>query len=99
MEAGIKLSPVVRLYSQRRRFTSRRRSIRVSLNPQGPRPKREWAADWVSKNDDIVRSLPIYVGGVSLLAVLFNRTVSGIAPVADASRQLSCNLLETKELQ
>ncbi|KAL3652185.1 hypothetical protein CASFOL_001866 [Castilleja foliolosa] len=46
---------------------------------------REWVADWVSKNDDVVRSLPIYVGGVSVLAVLFNRTVSSIAPVADAS--------------
>lgn len=36
-----------------------------------------------------MRSLPIYVGGVSLLAVLFNRAVSGIAPVADASRFVS----------
>ncbi|KAA8519138.1 hypothetical protein F0562_013389 [Nyssa sinensis] len=36
-------------------------------------------------NPDIARSLPIYVGGVSPLAVLFNRTASGIAPVADAS--------------
>lgn len=53
---------------------------------RGPKPRREWIADWVSKNDDFVRSLPIYVGGLSLLAVLFNRTVSGIAPVADASR-------------
>ncbi|CAE5967543.1 unnamed protein product [Arabidopsis arenosa] len=35
---------------------------------------------------NLVRSLPIYVGVASLLAVLFNRTVSGIAPVADASR-------------
>ncbi|KAH9773567.1 protein COFACTOR ASSEMBLY OF COMPLEX C SUBUNIT B CCB4 [Citrus sinensis] len=40
-------------------------------------------------NDDAVRSLPIYVGGASLLAVLFNRTVSGIAPVADASSSQS----------
>lgn len=53
---------------------------------KGPRPGRERIADWVSNNDDLVRSLPIYVGGLSLLAVLFNRTVSGIAPVADASR-------------
>lgn len=30
--------------------------------------------------------MPIYVGGASLLAVLFNRAISGIAPVADASR-------------
>lgn len=46
-------------------------------------------ADWVSKNDAVVRSLPIYVGGASLLAVLLNRAVSGIAPVADASRLAS----------
>lgn len=46
-------------------------------------------ADWVSNNDDTVRSLPIYVGGFSLLAVLFNRTLSGIAPVADASSSQS----------
>ncbi|GMY26131.1 protein COFACTOR ASSEMBLY OF COMPLEX C SUBUNIT B CCB4, chloroplastic [Fagus crenata] len=56
---------------------------------RGPKPKRDWIADWVSNNDDVVRSLPIYVGGVSLLAVLFNRTVSGIAPVADASSSQS----------
>lgn len=55
----------------------------------GPKPTKDWVADWVSKNDDLVRSLPIYVGGVSLLAVLFNRTVSGIAPVADASSSQS----------
>ena len=46
-------------------------------------------ADWVSKNDDVVCTLPIYVGGFSLLAVLFNRAVSGIAPVADASSSQS----------
>uniref|UniRef100_A0A2N9EBZ6 Protein COFACTOR ASSEMBLY OF COMPLEX C SUBUNIT B CCB4, chloroplastic n=1 Tax=Fagus sylvatica TaxID=28930 RepID=A0A2N9EBZ6_FAGSY len=56
---------------------------------RGPKPKRDLIADWVSNNDDVVRSLPIYVGGVSLLAVLFNRTVSGIAPVADASSSQS----------
>lgn len=46
-------------------------------------------ADFVSRNDDSVRSLPIYVGGASLLAVLFNRALSGIAPVADASSSQS----------
>ncbi|XP_059308546.1 protein COFACTOR ASSEMBLY OF COMPLEX C SUBUNIT B CCB4, chloroplastic isoform X1 [Lycium ferocissimum] len=56
---------------------------------RGPKPRREWIADWVSNNDDLVRSMPIYVGGLSLLAVLFNRTVSGIAPVADASSSQS----------
>ncbi|GJT34309.1 protein cofactor assembly of complex C subunit B CCB4, chloroplastic isoform X1 [Tanacetum coccineum] len=51
--------------------------------------RRELISDWVSNNDDSVRSLPIYVGGISLLAVLFNRTLSGIAPVADASSSQS----------
>ncbi|KAL8518871.1 hypothetical protein ACS0TY_010003 [Phlomoides rotata] len=94
MEAGILQRLVVPLNPIRHRFVSRPRSIRASLNPQkgeyqGPKPKREWVADWVTKNDDVVRSLPIYVGGVSLLAVLFNRTISGIAPVADASSSQS----------
>ncbi|KAL0689901.1 hypothetical protein Bca4012_089579 [Brassica carinata] len=53
---------------------------------RGPKPSKNLVADFVSRNDDSVRSLPIYVGGASLLAVLFNRAVSGIAPVADASR-------------
>ncbi|KAG5521519.1 hypothetical protein RHGRI_033921 [Rhododendron griersonianum] len=68
-------------------------SFRVSSNIhrgyRGPKPRREWVADWVSRNDDAVRSLPIYVGAVSLLAVLVNRGISGIAPVADASSSQS----------
>ncbi|KAJ0038098.1 hypothetical protein Pint_23101 [Pistacia integerrima] len=83
-----------------KRFFSRNtcnfpRFIRASANLQsqrgykGPKPSKDWVADWVTNNDDTVRSLPIYVGGVSLLAVLFNRTVSDIAPVADASSSQS----------
>ncbi|GAB2302416.1 Protein COFACTOR ASSEMBLY OF COMPLEX C SUBUNIT B ccb4, chloroplastic [Dionaea muscipula] len=53
------------------------------------KPKRNFVADWVSENDDIVRGLPIPVGGFSLIAVLLNRTVSGIAPVADAGSSQS----------
>ncbi|KAK4373216.1 hypothetical protein RND71_008600 [Anisodus tanguticus] len=70
-------------------------TVNASLSSQGesgyrgPKPRKEWIADWVSNNDDLVRSVPIYVGGFSLLAVLFNRTVSGIAPVADASSSQS----------
>uniref|UniRef100_A0A803PCD1 Protein COFACTOR ASSEMBLY OF COMPLEX C SUBUNIT B CCB4, chloroplastic n=1 Tax=Cannabis sativa TaxID=3483 RepID=A0A803PCD1_CANSA len=56
---------------------------------RGPKPGRDWVAEWVSNNDDVVRSFPIYAGGFSLLAVLLNRTVSGIAPVADASSSQS----------
>ncbi|KAJ8649889.1 hypothetical protein MRB53_002912 [Persea americana] len=55
----------------------------------GPQPKRDRVADWVSNNDDVVRALPIYIGGLSLLAVLLNRTISGVAPVADASSSQS----------
>nr|GEV34829.1 hypothetical protein [Tanacetum cinerariifolium] len=69
--------------------------VRVSANLQegggymNSGRRRELISDWVSNNDDSVRSLPIYVGGISLLAVLFNRTLSGIAPVADASSSQS----------
>ncbi|KAG5515993.1 hypothetical protein RHGRI_036886 [Rhododendron griersonianum] len=48
---------------------------------RGPKPRKD--ADLVSRND-AVRNLPIYMDGVSLLAVLINRGVSGIPP--DASR-------------
>lgn len=81
------------------RFSSFPRTVTVTVNAslssqgesgyRGPKPRKEWIADWVSNNDDFVRSMPIYVGGLSLLAVLFNRTVSGIAPVADASSSQS----------
>ncbi|KAL5216898.1 hypothetical protein ABZP36_008299 [Zizania latifolia] len=53
------------------------------------RPQQEWMGDLVRSNDTFVRSLPILVGGASLLAVLLNRTVSGIAAVADASSSQS----------
>ncbi|KAK3038620.1 hypothetical protein RJ639_027283 [Escallonia herrerae] len=100
MEAGTLLRPIplnpppLHCPPLRRRFHFFRLLVRASSNLQegyrGPKPKRQLVADWVSKNDDAVRSLPIYVGGVSLLAVLFNRTVAGIALVADASRQVIC---------
>ncbi|GAA0158889.1 hypothetical protein LIER_38748 [Lithospermum erythrorhizon] len=102
MEAGsllplLPLKPPLQLSpnSSRRRISSFRRHIKISasLNSKGdyivPKPKREWVADWVQRNDDVVRSLPIYVGGVSLLVVLINRAFSGIAPVADASSSQS----------
>ncbi|CAN8244924.1 unnamed protein product [Cochlearia groenlandica] len=60
-----------------------------SSSSQVPKPSRNLVADFVSKNDDSVRSLPIYVGGASLFSVLINRAVSGIAPVADASSSQS----------
>ncbi|KAJ9187579.1 hypothetical protein P3X46_003019 [Hevea brasiliensis] len=70
-----------------------RRFVRASSNSQaryrGPKPYRNLVADWVSNNDDTVRTFPIFVGGASLLAVLFNRAASGIAPVADASSSQS----------
>ncbi|URE49308.1 hypothetical protein MUK42_04918 [Musa troglodytarum] len=53
---------------------------------KGPRPRRDLVGDWVSSNNGLVRSLPIYIGGLSLLVVLLNRAFSGIALVTDASR-------------
>ncbi|XP_023513804.1 protein COFACTOR ASSEMBLY OF COMPLEX C SUBUNIT B CCB4, chloroplastic [Cucurbita pepo subsp. pepo] len=100
MEAGIffPVTPILWSSSLKCTLCPVRRSfpriIRASsLNSQasyrGPKPSTDWVAEWVSKNNDAVRSLPIYVGGISLLVVLFNRAVSGIAPVADASSSQS----------
>jgi hypothetical protein len=41
--------------------------------------------DWVKSNEDAVRASPLVVGGVSVAALLLNRILSGVAPVADAS--------------
>lgn len=41
--------------------------------------------EWIKKNDEVVRVAPVVLGGSSFLLVLLNRTLSGIAPVADAS--------------
>ncbi|XP_024990901.1 protein COFACTOR ASSEMBLY OF COMPLEX C SUBUNIT B CCB4, chloroplastic isoform X1 [Cynara cardunculus var. scolymus] len=95
MEAGnlLRSVPLNPHISSGHRLPTFRQFVRVSANLQGgyrgPRPKRELIAEWVSNNDDAVRSMPIYVGGISLFAVLFNRTISGIAPVADASSSQS----------
>ncbi|XP_061360819.1 protein COFACTOR ASSEMBLY OF COMPLEX C SUBUNIT B CCB4, chloroplastic isoform X2 [Gastrolobium bilobum] len=56
---------------------------------RGSKPKRDFLADWVSQNDDAVRTFPIYIGSASIFAVLLNRAISGIAPVADASSSQS----------
>ncbi|KAK3141312.1 hypothetical protein QOZ80_4BG0332200 [Eleusine coracana subsp. coracana] len=53
------------------------------------RPRQEWVEDWVRSNDTLVRGLPILVGGASLIVVLVNRAVSGIAAVTDASSSQS----------
>lgn len=61
---------------------------------KGPRPGTDLVGDWVANNDGLVRSLPIFVGGLSLLAVLLNRAFSNIALVTDGSRlvRLRCAL-------
>ncbi|XP_047342719.1 protein COFACTOR ASSEMBLY OF COMPLEX C SUBUNIT B CCB4, chloroplastic [Impatiens glandulifera] len=103
MEIGsfLRPTPVKRKSHITSPFPSLPISVRASSNLQGgggayrgPKPTREWPADWISNNDDTVRSLPIYVGGASLVAVLLNRAISGIAPVADAgSSQSRADLL------
>ncbi|KGN52433.2 hypothetical protein Csa_009370 [Cucumis sativus] len=100
MEAGIffPLTSIPWTFNFKRTHSSLRPSfpliVRASSSTsqrsyRGPKPSTNLVADWVSNNDDTVRSLPIYVGGISLLIVLFNRAVSGIAPVADASSSQS----------
>ena len=46
---------------------------------------------WIAENDGLVRGLPLFLGGGALLAVLLNRSLSGIAPVADSSRLVAMN--------
>ncbi|KAG9451816.1 hypothetical protein H6P81_004720 [Aristolochia fimbriata] len=96
METGVLLRPVWCHLNRLHLPSSRCSKIVSSFSGKeenrtykGPRPNRELVADWVSKNDETVRRLPIVVGGVSLLAVLFNRSISGIAPVSDASSSQS----------
>lgn len=59
---------------------------------KGPKPKKALVVDFISKNDAAVRSLPIFVGGFSLLAILLNRAFSGIALVTDAARFASSGM-------
>lgn len=56
---------------------------------KGPKPKKALLVDFIYENDTVVRSLPIFVGGFSLLAVLLNRAFFGIVLVTDAARFVS----------
>ncbi|KAL5122356.1 Protein COFACTOR ASSEMBLY OF COMPLEX C SUBUNIT B CCB4, chloroplastic [Glycine soja] len=68
------------LFQPRFTLSSHSPSSFSAYSYRGPTPKRPFLADWVSQNDDLVRTLPIYVGSASLFAVLLNRSLSGIAP-------------------
>lgn len=82
------------LFQPRFTLSSHSPSSFSAYSYRGPTPKRPFLADWVSQNDDVVRTLPIYVGSASLFAVLLNRSLSGIAPVVDAgSSQSRADLL------
>ncbi|KAK7309537.1 hypothetical protein RJT34_06343 [Clitoria ternatea] len=82
------------LFPLKPRFTLPSSSSFSAYSYRGPKPKRDLLADWVSQNDDALRPLPIYVGSASLFAVLLNRAISGIAPVANAgSSQSRADLL------
>ena len=53
---------------------------------------------WVKKNDEVSRLFPVFFGGASFFLVLINRTLSGIAPVADASRLAKKRLEKNKKI-
>ncbi|XP_076926855.1 protein COFACTOR ASSEMBLY OF COMPLEX C SUBUNIT B CCB4, chloroplastic [Bidens hawaiensis] len=90
MEAGVFVGCLVNPFSGYRLCRISANLSQVGKQGYTPRPpKKEVIADWVSNNDSAARSLPIYVGGTSLLALLSNRTASGIAPVADATSSQS----------
>lgn len=56
---------------------------------KGRTPKKDLVQEWISKNDNVIRTSPIYVGCLSLAAVILNRSLSGISPIADASSSQS----------
>ena len=56
-----------------------------SPSPPGSDPD----ADWVTSNPDAVRAAPLVAGGASVVALLLNRALSGVAPVADAGSSQS----------
>lgn len=67
-----------------------RAKIKAEYNKyRGPTPKKDLVQEWIYKNDNVIRTSPIYVGCFSLAAVLLNRTLSGISPIADASSSQS----------
>ncbi|EFJ45988.1 hypothetical protein VOLCADRAFT_45232, partial [Volvox carteri f. nagariensis] len=43
----------------------------------------------VAQNAEVFRALPLYAGGLGVVSLLLNRTLSGIAPVVDASSSQS----------
>ncbi|XP_057818665.1 protein COFACTOR ASSEMBLY OF COMPLEX C SUBUNIT B CCB4, chloroplastic isoform X3 [Cryptomeria japonica] len=53
---------------------------------RGPIPKKNIIEEWIWKNENVVRTSPIYVGCMSLAAIILNRSLSGISPIVDASR-------------
>ncbi|KAH9301517.1 hypothetical protein KI387_013100, partial [Taxus chinensis] len=56
---------------------------------RGPLPKNDVIEEWIRKNDTVARTAPVYAGCASLAAILLNRSLSGISPIADASSSQS----------
>ena len=69
------------------RPTVRAASSSSSSSPSSPESDPD--ADWVTSNSDAVRAAPLVAGGASVVALLLNRVLSGVAPVADAGSSQS----------
>ncbi|KAJ9527668.1 hypothetical protein QJQ45_025944 [Haematococcus lacustris] len=61
---------------------------RHASSSQGPEVL-DVSYDFVAQNQGLFRSLPLWSGGLSIVALLLNRAISGIAPVVDASSSQS----------
>ncbi|KAL6756237.1 hypothetical protein V8C86DRAFT_2651327 [Haematococcus lacustris] len=62
--------------------------MRHASSSQGPEVL-DVSYDFVAQNQGLFRSLPLWSGGLSIVALLLNRAISGIAPVVDASSSQS----------
>ncbi|OAE18973.1 hypothetical protein AXG93_461s1140 [Marchantia polymorpha subsp. ruderalis] len=63
----------------------RRRAHGLCVRSRLDGTPRDSGDGWVVENAETVRSVPLFVGGGSLAAILLNRAFSGISSIADAS--------------
>ena len=69
--------------AQRRSYRATRVALRAAAAP--PPADENEDDDFFKANDALVRSAPVYAGGVGIVSLLLNRVLSGGALVTDAS--------------
>ncbi|GFR49307.1 hypothetical protein Agub_g11329, partial [Astrephomene gubernaculifera] len=68
---------------------SRNTKARASVRKPAEAPVPDQSFGLVARNAELFRGLPLYAGGLGVASLLLNRTLSGIAPIVDASSSQS----------